>query len=63
MLPYANDFAIAIQLFKQGKCIYSAFTLIFKKLRLPIFIQVVYNLYSAVIIGLDPVIICYKIEP
>lgn len=29
MLPYANDFAIAIQLFK--------------KLRLPIFIQVVYN--------------------
>lgn len=49
MLPYANDFAIGIQLFK--------------KLRLPIFIQVVYNLYLAVIIGLDPVIICYKIEP
>lgn len=46
MLPYANDFAIAVQLFK--------------KLRLPIFIQVVYNLYLAVIIGLDPVIFYCK---
>lgn len=44
MLPYANDFAVAIQLFK--------------KLRLPIFIQVVYNLYLAVITGLDSVIYC-----
>ncbi len=42
MLPYANDFAIAIQLFK--------------KFRLPIFIQVVYNLYLAVIIELNSVI-------
>ena len=47
MLPYANDFAVAIQLFK--------------KLRLPIFIQVVYNILClAVIIGLDPVIIYCK---